>query len=217
MTLGQIIKSYRKANNMSMKDFATASGLSKAYIGILESGVNPRTKKPVIPSTPTIKKVAKAIYMDFYELFSKLDDDVVLGDDDKTVAAIPIPILGKVAAGIPIETIENIIGYEEISEKLAKTGDFFALRVKGDSMEPRICEGDVLIVRKQENAVSGDIVIAMVNDDDATCKRYVKYSDEIRLIAFNKKYEKMIFTNEDLKKNPVKIIGKVVENRQKWL
>ena len=78
-------------------------------------------------------------------------------------------------------------------------------------MEPRICNGDVVIVRQQSDAESGDIVIAMVNGNDATCKRLVKYSSSIALVSLNSKYEPMMFTNEEIESKPVKIIGKVVE------
>lgn len=126
-----------------------------------------------------------------------------------------IKVLGRVAAGIPIDAIEEIIDTEEISEELARTGDFFGLLVKGDSMEPRICDGDVVIVRQQDDADSGDIVIAMVNGDDAVCKRLVKYTSSIALVSLNTKYEPMMFTNEDIETKPVRIIGKVVELRGK--
>ena len=129
--------------------------------------------------------------------------------------SVLINVLGRVAAGIPIEAVEDVIDTEEISEVLAKTGDFFALQIHGDSMEPRMCEGDVVIVRQQNDAESGDIVIAMVNGDDATCKRLRKYRDGIELVSNNPSYEPMFFSNEEIISKPVKIIGKVVELRGK--
>lgn len=133
----------------------------------------------------------------------------------KKNSAITIKVLGRVAAGIPIEAVEDIIDTEEISEEMASTGEFFGLKIKGDSMEPRICDGDVVIVRQQNDADSGDIVIALVNGDDATCKRLTKYGGGIGLISLNAKYEPMMFSEDDIKDKPVKIIGKVVELRGK--
>lgn len=130
-------------------------------------------------------------------------------------SAVRIPVLGDVAAGIPIEAVEDIIDYEEIPAELAEQGQFFGLRIKGDSMEPRICEGDVVIVKKQEDADTGDIVIACVNGDSATCKRLIKYPDQIVLMSLNNKYDPIIFTMEDVKSTPLTIIGKVVELRGK--
>lgn len=127
-----------------------------------------------------------------------------------------IPVLGEVAAGIPIFAEENYIGYEEISDELKKTGDFFGLKIKGNSMEPRISEGDTVIVRQQDDAESGDVVIVLINGDSATCKRLMKYQDGISLISFNPTYQPMNYTNREIEEKPVRIIGKVVENRQKY-
>lgn len=220
MTLGQIIKAYREENHMSMDDFAKSSGLSKAYISQLEKNRNPKTGEPPVPSMGTIGKAASGMFMTFDELFSQLDEDIKVTTISEKVKmakkAIRIPVLGNVAAGIPIEAIEDIIDYEEISEELAHTGEFFALKIKGDSMSPRICDGDVVIVRKQNDAESGDIVIAMVNGDNATCKRLAKYATGIRLIPLNQAYEPLFYSNEEIENKPVRIIGRVVENRQKY-
>lgn len=133
-----------------------------------------------------------------------------------TKKGIIINVLGRVAAGIPIEAVEDIIDTEEISQEMAANGTYFGLQIKGNSMEPRMCEGDVVIVRQQEDAESGDIVIAMVNGDDATCKRLRKYRDGIELISNNPVYPPMFYSNEDIISKPVKIIGKVVELRGKF-
>ena len=134
---------------------------------------------------------------------------------NKHVKGIKINVLGRVAAGLPIEAVEHIIDTEEISEELARTGEFFGLQIHGDSMEPRMYEGDVVIVRKQDDAESGDIVIAMVNGNDATCKRLTKYANGITLSSLNSKYEPLIYSNEEILEKPVKILGKVIELRGK--
>lgn len=217
MTLGKIIKSYRETNSMSMDDFSRASGISKAYISMLEKNVNPNTGRAPVPTIEYIQKAANGMFMSFDELFGMLDNDAVV-DLSQQVAkkAIRVPVLGKVAAGIPIEAIEDIIDYEEISEELAHTGEFFALKIKGDSMEPTIGNGDVVIVKQTDDANTGDIVIALVNGDDATCKRLVKYASGIRLMPINPAYEPMFFSNEEVVDKPVRIIGKVMESRKKF-
>lgn len=131
-------------------------------------------------------------------------------------AGVAINVLGRVAAGIPINAITEIIDTEEISEDLAKSGDFFALKIKGDSMEPRIVDGDVVIVKQQEDAENGDTVIALVNGDDAVCKRLRKYRDGLELISNNPAYAPMFFDKETIETKPVRIIGKVVELRGKF-
>lgn len=127
-----------------------------------------------------------------------------------------IKVLGRVAAGIPIEAITDIVDEEEISEELAKTGDFFGLRIQGDSMEPDIHNGDTVIVRKQDDAESDEIVIALVNGNDGVCKRLKKYTDSIALVSLNPNYEPMYFNSEEVEEKPVRIVGKVVELRRKF-
>lgn len=99
---------------------------------------------------------------------------------------------------------------------MAKTGDFFALQIQGDSMEPKISNGDVVIVRQQDDAETGDTVIALINGDDAVCKRLRKYKEGLELISTNPSYVPLYFDEETIKNKPVKIIGKVVELRAKF-
>lgn len=127
-----------------------------------------------------------------------------------------IPVLGQVIAGYPIEAIENILDYEEISENMARGGIFFALRIKGNSMEPRMKEGDVVIVRKQSDVDSGEIAIIMVNGDEATIKKVQKFNGGINLIPSNPTYDIITYTNKEIEELPVRCLGKVVELRAKF-
>ena len=129
---------------------------------------------------------------------------------------VKIPVLGRVAAGIPFEAVEEILDYEEISPEMAKSGEFFALQIKGDSMEPKISDGDVVIVRRQSDADSGDTVIAYVNGYDATCKKLKKLTDGLMLIPSNPNHEPMFYSNNEINTFPVCILGKVVELRAKF-
>lgn len=220
MTLGEIIKKHRAEHEMSMDSFASKSGMSKAYISLLEKNRHPKTGKPIAPSVQSIKLAADAMNIGFNELFAMIDSDVTVNEEIsseliQSSSGIKIPVLGRVAAGIPIEAVENIIDTEEISENMAKKGTFFGLKIHGNSMEPRIYEGDVVIVRQQEDAESGDVVIAIINGCDAICKRLRKYRDGIELVSNNPSYEPMFFDNETIASKPVKIIGKVVELRGK--
>lgn len=163
----------------------------------------------------TYPRIDKIELMANYFNVSKADLVEEYIPSTRSTKAVTINVLGRVAAGLPIEAVENIIDTEEISIELARTGEFFGLQIHGDSMEPRIYDGDVVIVRQQEDAESGDIVIALVNGSDATCKRLIKYAHGISLMSLNSKYEPMMFTNEEIEEKPVKIIGKVVELRGK--
>ena len=167
-------------------------------------------------SMPTMGKVQKIA--DYFGIGKSdlLEDKSTLLEKERKKGVV-INVLGRVAAGIPIDAVEEIIDTEEITEEMARTGDFFGLLIKGDSMEPRIYEGDIVIVRKQEDAESGEIVIATVNGTDATCKRLIKYAGGISLVSLNSaKYEPMMFSNEEIESRPVRILGKVVELRSKF-
>ena len=131
-----------------------------------------------------------------------------------TYSAI-IPVYSRVAAGIPLEASGEIVDAEEIPIALARTGDFFGLRVKGDSMEPKVSDGDTVIVRKQDDAESGELVVVMVNSSDATLKRLKKLRNGIMLISSNPAYDPIIYTADEVKTLPVRIVGKAVELRAK--
>ncbi len=223
MTLGEIIKDYRIKNNLSMDAFSIQSGLSKAYISLLEKNRHPKTGKPISPSIQCIKQVSEAMGIEFDILFSKIDGNVLLKKEENvpyinssSSSGVVINVLGHVAAGIPIEAITDIIDTEEISAKLAKTGEFFGLKIKGDSMAPDICNNDIVIVRQQDDAENGEIVIATINGDEAMCKRLRKYKDGIELLSINPSYKPFDFSNKEIIDKPVKIIGKVVESRRKF-
>lgn len=208
--LGDNIKYLRLKQGLSQDFIADKLGY-KSYTTIQkwESGVSE-------PPVKKLRELASIFNIDMDDLASKDLKNENNNDSEQKRLGKTINVLGRVAAGIPINAITEIIDTEEISEDMAKTGDFFALQIKGDSMEPRIYDGDVVIVRQQEDADSGDIVIAMVNGYDATCKRLVKYATSIALVSLNSKYEPMMFTMDEVETKPVRIIGKVVELRGKF-
>lgn len=133
---------------------------------------------------------------------------------------VRIPVFGDVAAGIPILAIENYDSddpddWEEISQKMASGGDYFALRIHGDSMEPKISNGDIVIVRIQDTVENNEIAIVRVNGEEATCKRVQKTPEGLALLPTNPSYEPMFFTPKQVRELPVEIIGRVVEVRAK--
>lgn len=127
-----------------------------------------------------------------------------------------IPVLGKVVAGIPIEAVEEILDYEEIPKDMAKQGEHFALQIKGDSMEPKFSDGDVVIIRKQSDVDTGDIAVVLVNGNEATVKKIKKRSDGIMLIPTNPDYDVLYYNNNEIETLPVTVLGKVVELRAKF-
>ena len=146
-------------------------------------------------------------------LIKKNSDEFIdrsLRDDD---AFIKIPVIGRVAAGIPINAVENLEGSLVVDPSfLKKAEDAFALRVKGDSMiNAGINDRDLVIVSPREQAKNGDIVVAMLNDE-ATVKKFEFINNKIRLIAENNAYLPIEVKSED----DFKLIGKV-KGVVRWL
>lgn len=212
-----IIKKLRTEKNLSQSELASELDISSSSVAMWEIGRR-------FPSKEIYEQIADFFNVDIDYLYgrSSIRQKVHFDNDGNSLvhstcsSGVSIKVLGYVRAGIPIAAVEDVLDYEEISESLAERGTYFGLKIKGNSMEPRICEGDVVIVRQQDNAESGDIVIVLINGDDATCKKLMKYEDGIRLIPLNPTYEPLYFTNEEITNKPVKIIGKVIENRQKY-
>ena len=143
------------------------------------------------------------------------DDLLFDAREMKMMRSVSIPVYARVAAGIPLEASEEIVDREEIPKKWTELGDYYGLRIRGDSMQPRIEEGDVVIVRKQSTADDGQTVIALVNGNDAVCKKLKVYKDGIALVSNNPIYPPMYFSTSDTQDIPVRIIGRVVEIRGK--
>lgn len=197
-------------SNMIAQELADKSGVGKASISQYINGSH-------APSNISSGKMASVLGVNPLWL---MGFDVPMHDSESitnfSLKGIKINVLGEVTAGIPMDAIQNIVDTEEISEELAITGEFFALKIKGDSMEPKISKGDIVIVRKQDDAESGDVVIVLINGDDATCKRLRKYRDGIELVSTNPGYPPMFFSDDEIISKPVRIIGKVVELRAKF-
>lgn len=192
------LKLLRNQKHLSQAQLAKEIGVSSSTIAMWESG----EREP--KNYETLEIIA-----DFFNVNMEL---LLTG----TIAPTRIPVLGKVVAGIPLDAIEDIIDYEEIPHSMAKSGEFFALQIKGDSMEPRIKEGDVVIVRKQPDVESGEVAIVLVNGDEATIKKVQKFNGGINLVPSNPAYEVKTYSDDDIESLPVSIIGKVVELRAKF-
>lgn len=200
----------RKEKKLTQSDLAVVLGISRQAYSNYEAGKRQ-------PDNETMLKLAE---------YFNVSVDYLLGRDDKPVSVPPrkgirVPVYGEVAAGLPIEAIENFDSenpddWEEISEDMARSGDFFALRIHGDSMEPKISSGDIVIVRIQPDVENGETAIVKVNGDTATCKKIKKTPQGLMLISTNPDYEPMFYSKQEVNDLPVVIIGKVVELRAKF-
>lgn len=204
MTIGERIKKCRKNLRMSQEELAIKLNTTKQAIYKYESNI--------VTNIP----------MDKIEVMSFIfgvTPSYLMGWDDKNAQFNPtrIPVLGYVAAGIPIEAIEDVIDYEELSPETVKDGaEYFALQIQGASMEPKISDGDVVIVRKQPDVDSGQIAIVCVNGDRATCKKVMKHPGGILLQPLNPTYEATFYSADEVQSLPITILGRVVELRAKF-
>lgn len=202
--LGKQVEKYRKAAGLTMEELADKLGYkSKSSIKHIESGLTdlPQSK---------IEQIA--------EVFGISPSDLTgwhaPSAEKPRLKGIKIPVLGRVQAGMPVEAMQEILDYEEITERMASTGDFFGLYVRGESMMPDFKPGDIVIVRQQPDADNGDIVIASINGDDATIKKFKRTPTGIALIPLNEAFQTLYYNYQQIEELPVRIVGKVVELRR---
>ena len=189
----------------------TQHQLSK-ILNVSESTVGKWILEKSLPRMGVIQKLSEYFNVPKSYFLEKQDNP-----EKSITKGVRIPILGRVVAGIPLEAITDIEGYEEITPKMASIGEYFALRIKGHSMEPRIEDGEIVIVKQQEDVECGDVAIVLVNGDEATCKQVKKSPEGITLIGFNPVvYPPHFYSNKEIEELPVRVIGRVVESRKTW-
>jgi repressor LexA len=198
-TIGERIKHWRKERGFTQKELAEKTNMSRSHIASIEKDLYP-------PSISTLTEIANVLSVD--KSYFLIENDL---PDRHT-----IPVLGQVQAGIPIDAIQDILDYEEITPEMAAHGEYFALQVKGNSMEPRMREGDVVIVKRQPDVNHDDTAIVLVNGDEATIKRVLKTEAGILLAPNNPAYETKFYSNREIVELPLIILGKVVELRAKF-
>lgn len=192
----------RDARGVRDADVALAAGIPKSTFTEWKKG---RSQ----PKLEKLQKIAGFFDVPVSYFFDQIDDTPKPSTDHTHW----IPVLGRVAAGIPAEMVEDVIDYEEIDDSV---GEAFALVIAGDSMEPKLSRGDVVIVRRQEDVESGDVAVVAVNGSDATCKKIVKREDGVLLVPLNPSFDPQFFSDEEIRTLPVTILGKVIESRRKW-
>lgn len=187
----------------------TQHQLSK-ILNVSESTVGKWILEKSLPRMGVIQKLSEYFNVPKSYFLERQDDP-----EKSITKGVRIPILGRVVAGIPLEAITDIEGYEEITPKMASLGEYFALKIRGHSMEPQILDNDVVICKCQSDVESGDIAIILVNGDEATCKQIKKSTDGVTLIGFNPLvYPPHFYSNKEIEELPVNVIGKVVELRR---
>lgn len=222
MYIGEIIKEYRTRNKLSQRAFAARTSLSPSYINTLEKIYNPKTGKPYSVTTDVAMELSKAMFINIEDLLNMLDKNQEFIVNNAKVDSfgnpvVSIPILGIVKAGYDYLAQENWIGTIDVETSLVGDGkDFIALKVHGDSMSPTLIEDDIVIIKKQDDFENGDIVVAIINGDEATIKKGKKSDAGILLQPLNSNYEPLIFTYDEMKTIPVTIVGIVKQLKREF-
>ncbi len=190
----ELWKKRKKELNITIDEIAKKANLPKGSVQNIFAGYVPD------PRASTVEAIEKALGL----------------NKPNANKGVWIPVYGNIAAGIPIEAIEDIIDQEEIPTEMTNNGEYIALRVKGSSMEPRIKEGDVVIIKRQETIENGEIAAVLVNGNDVTLKQVKVEDSGIWLIPFNSAFPHKFYTKKECADLPVRILGKMVELRAKF-
>lgn len=207
MEISKKIYLLRTENHMTQAEFGRISGATDKAVSAWEQGI----RSPKIQYT---KPICDYFGIDLNTFIDENNDVYKSGLPSNAVQVdVPslhrVPILGRIAAGLPLYAEQNIEGYTLTD--LNGGAEYFALRVTGDSMNAlRIQEGDLLMVRRQDEVENGEIAVVMVGDNDATVKRFYATDSTVTLMpqSTNPKHQPQIY---DLKKTHVQILGKVVK------
>lgn len=182
------------------------------YVGVSQNTVTSWVRGVKTPRMDKIDMISRFFHVDRSDL---LELKVTLNAD--TRRTVKIPVYGAIACGTPITAIGESDDEAEIPEEWTHGGrEYFGLIAKGDSMFPRICDGDTVIIEKMPEIESGQIGAVMVNSDEATLKKVIFQDNGIMLVAFNTaEYEPHFYTAEEVRSLPIRILGRAVERRSK--
>lgn len=212
--LGIYLKSIRNNKELSLREVNKRTGISYTHLNMIENG-----KRNVTPAL--LRNLANLYNWDYLDLYEKAGYiDLIENEKNETlkkigatplseIDTVKIPVLGTVKAGYNYLAEENIIDYIAFKVNGTDTENYYALNVVGDSMEPLFDDGDTVIVHKQDDFENGDNCVVLINGNEATVKQVYKGTTGIKLEAVNPYYPPRIFTEEEIKELPVKIIGVV--------
>lgn len=196
MNIVETVKSLCKERKIPISKLEKDCGFSNGYIAQLRKGTMPYDRLVIVAR---------------YLGISLGDIDEGIGITDDGELAGKIPVLGLVRAGELHTEYENVLDY--ITADYKNTDEYFALMVKGDSMQPRLYEGDIVIVHRQDTAENGEVAVVQVNGDEAVVKKLMKFAHGIGLQSFNPAYPLVQYNETEIAEKPVRILGKVVEMR----
>ncbi len=206
------LRQCREKERETLEQVAKILGVNKTTVMRWESGSTPRI------SRATLNLLAQHYGVTVAWLQGE-DDARPIGDwmlpEHLSAQAVQLPILGVVRAGFGGAVLEEIIGYEPVSATSVHSGeDYCWFRVTGDSMTPLISEGDLVLIRRQEQVDNGDYAVAIIDNEEGTVKQIHYVPDGIELHSVNPYYPARRFTGEAARH--VRIIGRVMESKRKF-
>lgn len=207
MAIGDYIRNLRIAKGLSQEELGKMVGVQRAAVQKWESGKTRNLKRETIKMLAEFFNVSPAAFI-----------AESIKQPEVSQSHIPIPVYGYIPAGIPMEAIEDVLGYEDIPADWARGNkSFFALKIKGDSMYPNYLDGDVIIFEKTETADSGKDVAVFISNQEATFKRLERSFEGITIRPLNPSYPPRTFSNEEIISLPVRILGVARELRRQTL
>lgn len=211
MTIKNRIKSLREELGIDQKELAKRINIDKGVMNRIEMGTRQARDEE-------LSKLADVFQVSVDYILGRTDiknpSTVNLENEIKIDNVVKLPVLGAVRAGTGGWAVEEVVGYEYAFNIHDDTSDYYYLKVKGDSMEPHISEGDLALVRKQSDVESGELAIVLINGDEGVIKKVVKRDGRLELHSFNAYYPVRVFSGPELQ--DVSIIGKVVNTTRHW-
>lgn len=198
-----VLKSLRKSKGLTQDELAKRLKISRSTIGMYENGSRE-------PDFETIELIADFFNVDIDYLLGRTDKTTYIPDRIPMSEFHTIPLFADVAGGLPLLMDDRIVGEVAVTG-IPDNGEYFALTVRGQSMEPKIMDGDIVVVHQQQDVDNGDIAIITIDGESATCKRLYTYADHISLLSINPACEPMEFSREQIEDLPVHVYGKVVQ------
>ena len=201
----QRLKQLRKEMGLSQKSLSEHLGVTQQAVGKWETGRSS-------PDPATLARLAELLETSADYLLGISEQPAEPAAPSLPYAESPIPVIGTVRAGYGSLAFEEDYGVEYACVK--DPANYFYLVVKGDSMEPRIQDGDLALVHRQPTLENGDLGVMVFGEGEGTLKKYIQRGNAVILQPFNPAYEEKVIRGEEL--NQLFIAGKVVETKAKW-
>lgn len=216
------LKKAMEIRNIKASELSERANIPKSAISQYLSGLYEAKQKSIFKLS-NILNVSEAWLMGLDVPMERTSDNI--SDQLKNIGTIymsntdlvKIPLLGTVKAGYDYMAQENWTGYVDVEKDIVKDGqEYFALKVHGDSMSPTLIEDDIVIIKRQNDFENGDIVVAIINGDEATIKKGKKSETSVTLQPLNTAYDPLVFTYDEMKTIPVTIVGIVKQLKREF-